>query len=697
MKKTLLKSTMFFLSFFLLLSGNVFGQEKTGMTVQSVRQQFSDLKQVSLPTSQISKSIKFNHSSLKVNDKVVISDRSDRSTMSFKGFSKKSANATNETLGAAFQYNELWGNSSNPAVYEFTLNGAQTIYNRLSPVSDDFILYSGTYADGKYYAINIAGTEENPEFYYTVYNAKTWAVESAKRAIDPADMAFSICYDPTNRVAYGLTTDGQKDYLAKFDLSAGKATTIGSGLSVGLVFVTVDPSDGTIMAMGSDGDLYFVNGTNGALQALFQANVIGKYVEDISGGNYINVKPLVSYDQGAVYTSENNLYWFGFVQATDKTDGTTKAIQISMYFTFDWNTGNVNYGLANINEYVVLNGLYEVPPSAAPVADFEIYPSNVEYGSVVRFTDKSTNKPSKRVWEMFLPGTSNPFESQNEVVYGFYEEEGTYDIKLTVSNAAGSDSKTVTGGVTVDAKAYHNYPYNLMGKYFNDPFDRLAFDGWASALDEVEGEDVVILYNNIPKTDSEKYMLFSKWFYFEPGYKYQLITTDFVQGDFTFSVWLAYKDAQGKLTLVSSPVGSYNLVNMTTTEIRYDTPDVVEFQVSDAKNYMLVFVPKVNQSVFTDNSDPSNPIPFARTGMLDFYLGAEPVSSIDGQAADLTKVTVNNGLVKVDGAEGEQVSLFTIDGRQVFSTVAEGTVEIPAQQGVVFVKVGDKVHKVLVK
>lgn len=77
---------------------------------------------------------------------------------------------------------------------------------------------------------------------------------------------------------------------------------------------------------------------------------------------------------------------------------------------------------------------------------------------------------------------------------------------------------------------------------------------------------------------------------------------------------------------------------------------------------------------------------------------ADP-SGIENNTADNNiKVSVDNGTITVTGAEGLPVSLVTIDGRQVYSTIASDDVTIPSvAQGIYVVKAGQKSIKVMVK
>lgn len=102
-------------------------------------------------------------------------------------------------------------------------------------------------------------------------------------------------------------------------------------------------------------------------------------------------------------------------------------------------------------------GILNNPPNTcAPEADFS--PAATVYrcaGSSVTFTDLSW-KGTPTSWSWSFPGGSPSTSStQNPVVQ--YNTPGTYSVTLTVSNASGSDSKTVNGVVVIlPAQAQYN-------------------------------------------------------------------------------------------------------------------------------------------------------------------------------------------------------------------------------------------------
>ena len=89
-----------------------------------------------------------------------------------------------------------------------------------------------------------------------------------------------------------------------------------------------------------------------------------------------------------------------------------------------------------------------VCPTQPPVASFTASTISVCVGQSVTFTDTSANNPTSWLWT--LPGaTPNSSTVQNPTVV--YNTAGTYAVTLQAFNYNGSDTKVVTGYITVTA------------------------------------------------------------------------------------------------------------------------------------------------------------------------------------------------------------------------------------------------------
>ncbi|MBO9583597.1 MAG: T9SS type A sorting domain-containing protein [Flavobacterium sp.] len=106
-------------------------------------------------------------------------------------------------------------------------------------------------------------------------------------------------------------------------------------------------------------------------------------------------------------------------------------------------TGTTGVVIADAFKFTFVDCL---PENTAPVANFTPAVSTVCAGQTVAYTSTSTNATSYS-WS-FPGGTPSTSPLANPVVT--YNTTGTYDASLTAINSIGSDTKTVTGLVTVN-------------------------------------------------------------------------------------------------------------------------------------------------------------------------------------------------------------------------------------------------------
>jgi PKD repeat protein len=88
----------------------------------------------------------------------------------------------------------------------------------------------------------------------------------------------------------------------------------------------------------------------------------------------------------------------------------------------------------------------EVGPAVAPIASFNSASTSVCINSTVLFNDLSTNQPTTWAWN-FGDNTTSTDQSPSHV----YATPGTYTVTLTVTNAAGTNTSTLTNYITVNA------------------------------------------------------------------------------------------------------------------------------------------------------------------------------------------------------------------------------------------------------
>ncbi|WP_293873798.1 T9SS type A sorting domain-containing protein [Flavobacterium sp.] len=87
-------------------------------------------------------------------------------------------------------------------------------------------------------------------------------------------------------------------------------------------------------------------------------------------------------------------------------------------------------------------------PTQPPVASFTASATSICVGQSVTFTDTSTNIPSAWTWT-FTGGTPNSSTVQNPVIT--YNTAGSYAVTLVAANFNGTDTKTITGYITITA------------------------------------------------------------------------------------------------------------------------------------------------------------------------------------------------------------------------------------------------------
>src|SRR6185503_4444788 len=81
---------------------------------------------------------------------------------------------------------------------------------------------------------------------------------------------------------------------------------------------------------------------------------------------------------------------------------------------------------------------------AQPIANFSASTTSGCSPIVVNFTDLSTGSPTSWSWDLGN-GTTSTLQNPSTT----YVTAGTYTVKLTATNASGSNTKTVTSYITV--------------------------------------------------------------------------------------------------------------------------------------------------------------------------------------------------------------------------------------------------------
>ena len=200
---------------------------------------------------------------------------------------------------------------------------------------------------------------------------------------------------------------------------------------------TFAPADGTNRWMGSvamngSGDIgigYSVSGTGTYPSIRFAGQSAAN-----SGTGLLDVSETSIQAGSASQTGVNRWGDYSMMSVDPSNDKT-------FWYTNEYSNGGWNW-LTKIASFT-----FETAAPGPPVANFSGTPTTVVVGGSVQFTDLSANTPTSWSWT-FTGGTPSTSNAQNPLVT--YNTAGTYTVSLAVSNASGSDTKTVTNYITVN-------------------------------------------------------------------------------------------------------------------------------------------------------------------------------------------------------------------------------------------------------
>jgi PKD repeat protein len=176
-----------------------------------------------------------------------------------------------------------------------------------------------------------------------------------------------------------------------------------------------------------------------------------------------------------------------------------------MYFdaTNALQNGTNELGVNGSNSYTnYAASILELTKETASEANFT---ANITSGNAplaVKFTDTSTGTTTNWTWDFGDGGTST-----EQTPTHVYTTEGTYTVKLTVSNSLGSDSEEkigyITGfGTTVELKSYSFIDNKIATGAYSYRLKQIDFDGtfsYSSVIEiEVSGPKDFVLEQNYP-------------------------------------------------------------------------------------------------------------------------------------------------------------------------------------------------------
>lgn len=138
------------------------------------------------------------------------------------------------------------------------------------------------------------------------------------------------------------------------------------------------------------------------------------------------------------YGSSSDSWGVAWTPAEVNASGFGLRLQVTA--TSDAETARVDH--ARVTVHWALGGSYSVP-----VADFSGTPTTGVVSASVAFTDSSTGTPTAWLWEFNSGGGWEVFSTVQNPTLNF--STGVYSVRLTASNALGSDTETKTNYVTI--------------------------------------------------------------------------------------------------------------------------------------------------------------------------------------------------------------------------------------------------------
>ncbi|MFW6019785.1 MAG: M4 family metallopeptidase, partial [Bacteroidales bacterium] len=367
------------------------------------------------------------------------------------------------------------GTNDNNDNYSVTAIGMDTASAIAYRMLNTYLIPSSEYSDARYYAIK-AATD-----LYGACSQPVISVTNAMHAIGVGDQFIpgvqadfsadltNFCQPPATVNFKNESNNGMNFYwdFGDGDTSSAMNPThtysqfgdfnvklIADGGSCGTdsiidtAFVSVDTSNTCQNITPKDGSMT-INQCNGIL-----------YDDGGPGGNYSdNSTSTVTIDPNGASTIDIQFTSFHFESGYDYLnvyDGTSTSD--SLIGSYDGSTLPNNGAIISssggavtieqeTDQYVTESGFalewschY---PNTAPTVDFSVS-DTISCEKSVQFTDNSSNGPNSWTWH-FGDGTTSNQQNPLHV----YTQDGTYDVKLKVSNSFGSDSLTLNSYVTV--------------------------------------------------------------------------------------------------------------------------------------------------------------------------------------------------------------------------------------------------------
>ena len=240
--------------------------------------------------------------------------------------------------------------------------------------------------------VNIIWVAKGSNVYKTTNNGGTWTQITT---LPPGFVSYIACHNTNPNKAW-VTYSGYTNTNKVFETTDGGATWTnlsGSLPNIPINCITFVNNSNDELSIGTDAGVFFKDGTMTVWQPFSSGlpNVVVTQIEVFYAGNKLRAS---TYGRGM------------------------------------WESG------------------FYVPGNYPPVANFGSNKKIACPGAAIQFTDYSPGQPTSWTWS--FPG-GNPASSTAQNPLVIYNTPGTYNVTLTVSNSVGSDTKTMTGYITISA------------------------------------------------------------------------------------------------------------------------------------------------------------------------------------------------------------------------------------------------------
>lgn len=291
------------------------------------------------------------------------------------------------------------------------------------------------------YTLSMSGLTEGTKYYVRAFatNAKGTSYGTETNFTTAGTPPIVYCASKGNSVA--------DEWIAKVQVGTFSNTSTGQGYT--------DFTSKTInMTAGTGYSLTLTPGFSGSAY-----NEYWRIWVDLNKDGDFDDSGEMVFDAGAV----SNTVKTGTVTIPAATTAKTTRMRVSMKYN-GAPTACETFSYGEVEDYTVNITANVVNP---PVAQFTASATSILVGQSVTFTDQTTNNPTSWSWS-FQGGTPSTSSAQNPTVT--YNTAGTYQVALTATNSAGSNTMTksayitVTGVPTYCASQGNNCTYEWISK-----------------------------------------------------------------------------------------------------------------------------------------------------------------------------------------------------------------------------------------